>query len=175
MDRRLWVFFLANVLLLFLQAQLNHRLAPVSLSLFVPGLLIVLPPLYLRGLSAQVCAVLTGLWLDMALPGIPLGFSTLFFFAYCLFISHYRKRFHPQQNFHPLLLALLANGVWLLLLWIVNGWGQWWDWHYQLRFGMDFAASQLALLAVGSWFFNLQRATIYLLGLKQEPEERTIQ
>jgi hypothetical protein len=174
MDRRLLVFILANVLLIFLQAQLNHRLAPLSLSLFVPGLLIVLPPLYLRGLSAQVCVLLTGLWLDVALPGIPFGFSTLLFFALSLFIRHYRKRFHPQQNFHPLMLALLVNGIWLLLLWIINGRGHWWDWHYQLRFLMDFAASLLILLAIGGWFFNLQRATIYLLGWKLEPEELPI-
>ncbi len=174
MDRRLLIFFLANVLLIFLQAQLNHRLAPVSLSLFVPGLLIVLPPLYLRGLPAQICVVLAGIWLDVALPGIPFGLSTIFFFALSLFIRHYRKRFHPQQNFHPLMLALLANGVWLLLLWILKGKGQWWDWHYHLRFSLDFAASQLLLLVIGGWFFNLQRAGIYLLGWKQEPEELPI-
>jgi hypothetical protein len=174
MDRRLLVFFLANVLLIFLQAQANHRLAPVSVSLFVPGLLIILSPLYMRGLSALLCVVLTGLWLDVALPGIPFGFSTLFFFALSLFIRHYRKRFHPQQNFHPLMLALLANGIWLLLLWLLNGRGQWLDWHYQLRFWLDFAASQLILLALGGWFFNLQRSAIYLLGWKIEPEELPI-
>jgi hypothetical protein len=171
MDRRLLVFFLANALLIFLQAQVNHRLAPVSLSLFVAGLLVVLPPLYMRGISTQVCAILTGLWLDVALPGIPFGFSTLFFLALSLFIRHYRKRFHPEQNFHPLVLALIANGVWLLLLWVLAGRGQWLDWVYQVRFWMDFAVSQLVLLAIGSWFFNLQRSALYLLGWKTEPED----
>lgn len=171
MDRRLIVFFLANALLIFLQALVNHRLAPLSVSVFVPGLMLILAPLYLRPLSGLLCLVLSGLWLDAAMPGLPFGFSMIVFVTLGLFIRHYRNRFQPQQNFHPLLLALLSNALWLLAVGFFAGRGQLLDWIYQLRFWSDFLLSQLVLLAIAVWFFNLQRSALYFLGWKTDPEE----
>ena len=67
-DPRVLILLGANALLLHLCLMVNSSLAPFSLYFVLLGPMPILPALYLNQRSFFLCTVLTGLWVDAALP-----------------------------------------------------------------------------------------------------------
>ena len=68
LDPRAILFFGANALLLYLTMLVNSALVGSSIYLLILGPMLVFPVLYLRHQSYFICTLLTGLWVDAALP-----------------------------------------------------------------------------------------------------------
>jgi len=170
-DRRLIVFFASNALLLLLCILVNNRISAWSISFMLPGLFIVLPALYMRFFPALACALLTGFWMDAAYPALPFGSFAFLFTLITLSFYPLRTRFRPENNFHPTMIALVLNGLLLLVLGITLASGQWASTAYWQRFFTDALLAQGVLLTIAPWFFNLQRSSLVLFGLKIDPED----
>ena len=169
-DPRSLLLFATNALLLQLTLLVGSAFAPWLPYPVLLGPMAVLAPLYLRLGGFFTCAVLTGLWVDAALPA-PFGLFTLLF--PCIGTAFYqaRIRFHPERNTHPALLAHLANLVCVLALTAASAgpvFGHAAFWVHVLG---TLALSHAALLVVAPWFFNLQRCLFVLCRTETEPEE----
>ena len=92
LDPRAILLFVANALLLYLTMLVNSALVGWSIYLFMLGPMLILPALYLRHRSYFICTLLTGLWVDAALPS-DFGLFTVAFssqvhlFFKCAFVS----------------------------------------------------------------------------------------
>ena len=101
LDPRSILLFGANALLLYLTMLINSALVGWSIYLLMLGPMLVFPALYLRHKSYFICILLTGLWVDAALPS-GFGLFTLGFLFAGAFIFLMRIRFESRHNYHPI-------------------------------------------------------------------------
>lgn len=170
LDPRAILLFGANALLLFLMLLVNSAMASWPVYLFLLGPMLVLPALYLRHRSYFVCIVLTGFWVDAALP-VPFGFFTALFLGCGALIFMVRIRFRAEHNYHPILLAHAINFILLVTVTVVSGreyFGVTIFWIHVLSTSLF---SHLALLVVAPWFFNLERLLFEICRLETEPDD----
>jgi hypothetical protein len=170
LDRRIIIFFAANVLLLFLCLMVNSSLAPLSWYLVLLGPLLVLPALYLSLRSFFACTLLTGLWVDVALPS-SFGLFTCGFLIIGTLMILTRIRFRVEHNYHPVLLAHAANFSCILLLTISEGLQHLSSPAFWIQLLITTLLSHIALLLIGPWFFNLERLLLQLCHANTEPED----
>lgn len=172
-DPRSLLLFACNALLLFLVLLINSSLASVNVQLFLLGPMIIIPALYLRYPSCLLTILISGLWVDAALPS-SFGLFTFSFLAIGSCFYSIRYRFRAEQNFHPILLAHLANALCLLFLTL---------WHshtflnqmpFWIQLGKTAFLSHLILFLVAPWFYNLERLLFELCRLDTEPEDLPI-
>lgn len=170
LDPRALFMFAANALLLHLMLMVDSALAAWSLYLFLLGPMVVLPPLYLRPRTYLWCLLLSGLWVDAALPAA-FGLFTVSFLVAGTWIAALKVRFRAEHNYHPALLAHIVNAALVLVLTVIEagrtgglaaGW---------LPIGTTLLLSHLVLLVVAPWFFELQRTVFGLFRLDTEPED----
>lgn len=169
-DPRVFVFLGTNALFLFLTLLVNSTLATWSVYLLMLGPMLVLPPLFLRHSSFFICILLTGLWVDAALPS-PFGIFTISFLILSTFLFYFRFRFRVEHNYHPILLAHASNFFCFLVLIPSHGISALNEAHYWLHWLITLVASHTALFVLAPWFFNLQRLLIDLFNLEKEPED----
>jgi len=169
-DPRVLILFGANALLLHLTLMVNSALAGWSLYLVLIGPMVVLPALYLHRNAFFVCTLLTGLWVDAALPS-PFGLFTIGLLAMGTWLLLLRIRFRAEQNLHPVVLAHLANLAAVLLLLLASSQGALDRPGFWLHAFVTLLVSHLALLVVAPWFFNLERLLFELCHLETEPED----
>ncbi len=169
-DPRIIIMFGANVLLLHLNLLVNSTLTNWSLYLLLLGPMLVLPAIFLRHRSYALCTLLTGLWIDAALPA-PFGLFTLGFLSAGAFIFQIRFRFRTEHNYHPALLAHSCNFFCIILLTIAAGVDHLSVPAFWIQTLITSLLSHLALLVVAPWFFNLQRLLFELCHLDTEPED----
>lgn len=169
-DPRLLLFFGLNALLLFLTLRVNSATASLSIYLVILGPMIIFPALYMRHGAFFVCTLLTGLWVDAALPS-PFGLFTLLFLIAGTAIFHWRIRFRVEHNYHPAILAHTLNLVAIFALTISTAY----EWIGVLEFWIQFSitlfVSHLTLLLIAPWFFDLQRLLLDICRLEAEPED----
>ncbi len=170
LDPRALVLFAANALLLHLSLMVNSALSGWALYLLLAGPMVVLPALYLRHRAYFVTTLLSGLWVDAALPA-NFGSFTLSFLLAGAVISHLRIRFRAEHNYHPVLLAHGVNAFLLLMLTLTEAHGQYHSAAFWQHVGLTLLLSHLLLLLVAPWFFDLQRALLELCGLDSEPDD----
>lgn len=169
-DPRILILFGTNALLLFLNLLVNSQLAAWSLNLVLFGPMIVLPALFLRHTSFFVCTVLTGLWIDAALP-VPFGLFTLGFLCLGTLIFLSRGRFRAEHNYHPILIAHILNLFAVFLLTAADAGDAFGNWNFWMQIFKTLLLSHLALLAVAPWFFNLERLFFEIFRVDTEPED----
>ncbi len=169
LEPRAFILFAANTGLVLLVQLVNSALAGWSLHLFLLGPTLVLAPLYLRPSAAFTCAVLTGLWVDAALP-VPFGCFTLAFPILGTSLSLVRLRFRPGDNAQPALLAQTANLILFVVVSLATSASLLSQPAHWLRLATDLVFSQAALLLLAPWFFNLQRCLFHLLRVEYEPD-----
>ena len=169
-DPRILILFGTNVLLLQLTLLVGSASVPWLPYPVLLGPMIVLAPLYLRWSGFFACAVLTGLWVDAALPS-PFGLFTVLFPCLGTAFHQARIRFRASGNTHPALLAHLANFVCVLALTATAAGPVFAHAAVWIHVLGTLALSHLALLAVAPWFFNLQRCLFVLCRTEIEPEE----
>ncbi len=172
-DPRSILLFGCNALLLFLVQLVNSSLANWSLHLVLFGPMLVLPALYLRHGSFFLCILLTGLWIDAALP-VSYGSFTISFLIAGTGIFAMRHRFRTEHNYHPLVIAHTVNLASILLLAVSMGKGALTSPGYWIQVTVTLLLSHLTLLAVAPWFFNFERMLFSLLPVDTEPEDLPI-
>ena len=169
-DPRTILLFASNVILLYLMLLVNSALASGSIYLCLLGPMIVVPALYLSHRSYFICTLVTGLWVDAALPAAYGLFTTCFLFAGA-FIFQIRIRFRAEHNYHPILLAHGLNLFYLLVLAVFLGKDSWGSAAYWVQVLVTVLGSHVALLFVAPWFFNFERMLFALFHMDPEPED----
>ena len=170
LDPRALLLFGANVLLLYLTLLVNSALAGWSIYLFLLGPMLVFPALYLRHQSYFICVLLTGLWVDAALPA-PFGLFTLGFLCAGAFVFQMRIRFRAEHNYHPIVLAHGLNFFCILLVTLSLGIPNFSSLGFWFQVFVTSLASHLLLLVVAPWFFNFERMLFALCHMDTEPED----
>ena len=170
-DKRCLLLFLSNALLFHIMLLINSSITFVGFNFILLGPLFIIAPLYLRADQFFITSLLTGFWVDAALP-TPFGLMTLLIITIGSLILITRLRFRAEKNFHPTLLAHAANFTTIMVLF------------YYLILKNDFydlltlipvslieiVISHLVLIFITPWFFNLQRSLFSIFGAKTEPE-----
>ena len=127
-------------------------------------------PLYLRADQFFITTVLTGFWVDAALP-TPFGLVSLLMLTIGSFILLIRLRFRAEKNFHPSLLAQISNLITGITLFYFSVSANFTDFFILLSTSfIELVASHLALLFISPWFFNFQRSLFSIFETKTEPE-----
>lgn len=170
LDPRVIILFAANALLLFLCLLVNSSLASLSLYLVLLGPMLVLPALYLNHRSFFLCTLLTGLWIDAALPSA-FGLFTCGFLAMGTLIAWTRIRFRAEHNYHPILLAHAANFTCIVLLTVCEGMQQISSPAFWMNVLLTTLLSHAALLIIAPWFFNLERLLFEICHVDVEPDD----
>ena len=170
LDPRVIILFAANALLLFLCLLVNSSMAPLSLYLVLLGPMLVLPALYLNHRSFFLCTLITGLWVDAALPSA-FGLFTCSFLTIGTLIAAARIRFRAEHNYHPTLLAHVANFCCIVLLTVSEGLQYISSPAFWLQVLVTTLLSHTALLVIAPWFFNLERLLFELCHVETEPDD----
>lgn len=169
-DPRVLILLGANALLLHLCLMVNSSLAPFSLYFVLLGPMPVLPALYLNQRSFFLCTVLTGLWVDAALP-TTFGLFTCTMLTLGTVIFGARIRFRAEQNYHPIVLAHAVNLSCLIMLILFEGLQYLSSTAFWIQLLITSFASHAALLIIAPWFFNLERLLFQLCNTEQDPDE----
>lgn len=170
LDPRIIILFAANALLLFLCLLVNSSLAPLSLYLVMLGPMVVLPALYLNQRSFFICTLMSGLWIDAALPST-FGLFTCGFLTIGTLITLTRIRFRAEHNYHPILLAHAANLACVVLLTVSEGLQYISYPAFWLQLLITLLLSHIALLIIAPWFFNLERLLFQICHVETDPDE----
>ncbi|MGC6425024.1 MAG: hypothetical protein ACON4O_08585 [Lentimonas sp.] len=170
LDPRIIIMLGTNALLLYLTMLLNSALSDWSLYLVLLGPMLVLPAIFLRHRSYFFCMLLSGLWVDAALP-VPFGLITIGFLSMGAFIFQVRFRFRAEHNYHPNILAHSCNFGCIVLLTLITGFKHLSVSGFWIQVVSTSLLSHLLLLIVAPWFFNLQRLLFELCRLETEPED----
>lgn len=169
-DKRSLLLFASNVLLLHLMLLINSSITFVGFNLFILGPIFIIAPLYLRADQFFITSLLTGFWVDAALP-TPFGLVTFLLLTIGSLILLIRLRFRAEKNFHPALLAHLANLITGLTLFYFSVSANFSDVVLLLSTSfIELAISHLVLLFLAPWFFNFQRSLFSIFDTKTEPE-----
>jgi len=169
-DPRAILLFGANALLLYLTLLVNSALAGCSVYLLLLGPMLVFPALYLRHQSYFICTLLTGLWVDAALPSA-FGLFTVGFLIAGAFIFQMRIRFRAENNYHSIMLAHGLNFASIVLVTLAMGVPYFSSGGFWLQVVATTLASHLVLLVVAPWFFNFERMLFALFNMDTEPED----
>lgn len=172
-DARIFVFLGANMLLFYLAQLANNSLASAGIYLLLLGPMPVMPALFLRGRTAFICMILTGLWIDAACP-LPFGFFTTLFLCTGSFISLLRHRLRAEHSYHPYILAHCFNLGCILLLSLTQGADNYLVLDLWIQTVLVILISSLVLLVVTPWFFRFQHMLIALFHLDSEPHGHPI-
>ncbi len=169
---RQWLVLSAcNVGLLALTAMVNDGIAGWSVNFFLAGLVVVGPALQLRPATLVFCLLVSGLAADAGSPTPP-GFLMSLLTAGAIFIFLLRPRLGRIRRIHQIGLAWLLNGAYFaaFTLWALarnHAGGA----AFGERVLVDFCLSQIVLLPVSIWFFDLQESALALAGLTPAPPQ----
>jgi hypothetical protein len=171
MDPRWIVIVLANGLLVFLGGQLNHYLAHLPVSVFLLGLCLPVAALRLRFRPGFTAMFLSGLVLDATRP-VPFGSSALLLATLFTCWHAVRARL-PREGLAPAIIgAMLANLVLFFAQPLLLGPATAFAATTASRVLVDLLCSQVAVVAIGPWFFALQEQALLLRGVNLAEEAR---
>lgn len=167
-----WIIvLLANLLLVFLVAELNHGLAIWSLHIFIGGLLVTFGSLHLGLKQGLLANGITGLFLDAAIP-LPFGVTFLLIMVCHTVIFSIRGNFARENIGSGLLIAVVLNLVLMLAYGLLAARGTPAPGIFWTRIGLDLLLSTIAIAVIAPWFFSLQRTTLTFVGVDLEAEQR---
>ena len=172
-DSRCFILFGANIVLLYLTQLVNSSLSAWSLHLMILGPMIVLPALYLKFRDGLLCCLLTGLWIDAALP-VPYGLFTGGSIMACSILYTFRHRFRAEHNYHPIVLSHIINLAALILVCCKLNYGQLNSSAYWTQILVTALLSHLCLLFISPWFFNAERLLFNLMHVDTDPVDLPI-
>jgi rod shape-determining protein MreD len=160
--RKASAIFCAQLLLVWLVAQLNHAVSGAHVYFFVAGLLVTYSALALPWGAGLAASFLTGCVCDAAAP-VPFGTQALLLAAAHAVIFHLRDRLPRDDTTGRVIIALLANlGLFLALSFFLidrspvpsAAWA---------RLAADLVASQVLLGLIAPWFFALEERVLELV------------
>ena len=173
-DLRWVLVLLANLLLILLAGEINHYLAPLSLHIYLGGLMLTFGMLRLQLRQSYLANGITALVLD-ALNPFSFGLTFLLIMTCHTVVLSLRGQFDRESLRSNLLIALAVNVVLMIALGLAASgkapdvsvlWG---------RIVADSAISILAVLLVGPWFFALQKTSLAFIGIDLDAEQREAQ
>ncbi len=169
-DKRSLLLFASNALLLHIMLLINSSITFVGFNLFILGPLFIIAPLYLRSDQFFITSLLTGFWVDAALP-TPFGVVTLLMLTIGSLILLIRLRFRAETNFHPTLLAQIANFIAGITLFYLSTDTNLIDFRIPLSASfIELIISHVALLIIAPLLFNFQRSLFSIFKTKTDPE-----
>ena len=169
-DKRSLLLFASNALLLHIMLLVNSSITFVGFNLFILGPLFIIAPLYLRADQFFITSLLTGFWVDAALP-TPFGVVTLLMLTIGSLILLIRLRFRAEKNFHPSLLAHIANFITGVTLFYLSTGTKLSDFFILFSTSLiELIFSHITLLLITPWFFDFQRSLFTIFETKTEPE-----
>ena len=169
-DLRTILFFVSNIILLYMTLMVNSALSIWSIYLLLLGPMIVFPALYLRHRYYLICTLCTGLCCDAALPS-PYGVFTILFLISGSCIFQFRIRFRAEQNYHPILLSHGVNFFYIISVSIYMSKSYLFSAGFWIHLSVVTAVSHVVLLIVAPWFFNFERMLFTLFHLDTDPED----
>lgn len=169
-DKRSLILFASNILLLHVMLLVNSTITFWAFNFFILGPIFIIAPLYLRADQFFITSILTGFWVDAALP-THFGLITILLLIIGSIILLVRLRFRAEKNFHPCLLAHVANLITGATLFYFSASTNLSDFFslFSTNF-IELIASHIALLFVAPWFFNFQRSLFSIFKTKTDPE-----
>jgi len=162
---RTLAFLLPLLILAVLTDLANHLLTVLHVHFFLGGLFVVHAALQADRRSAVAAVALAGLWLDASAP-VPFGLHAVLLVAACLVLWNLR---HPRlrvEEYVSLPAALTANAALFLIISLQQSLQAPAAGAYWLRSGVDLAASELVVVAIGRWFFSLQGVALKIFRLR---------
>lgn len=163
-DFRIPVFFICNLLLVWLLQMVNGSLGCHGITVFLGATLLIAPALFLRLRWALIVVGTTGLAQGATLPLIPTG-SLLILYAIGLMpIYLYSPELRRLRAPQILLFGLAVNTLLILALALIFAQGRLLNSAYWLRILYDICLSALVFYPVSKWFMNLQRSLTLMLG-----------
>jgi rod shape-determining protein MreD len=161
--RQVLVVLLCTCGLASLTGQINHALAPASLSLEIAGLLVAFAGLRMDFRRALIIAFVTGLWVDASAPVAFGRHAFLYAFAVCM-LARFRARLPREETFVGVVAALFINLAVFVLGGFLDLGGLPDSAAGGLRLLADLVASQLFVAVIGPWFFACQLHALRLAG-----------
>lgn len=159
LDLRWPIMLFSNLLLLALQRMLNHQLSVWDMNVFLLGLPLVFPALYLRFRGGFFLTLFTGMAYAAYFGPFFGKLVTLFMVIFCLVQPSARQLRRANSLQLATVAALMTVAMALLAgLWMNPGalsLGAYWR-----RILVDLAISLLVLMPVAGWFFDFQRALL---------------
>lgn len=150
-----------------LVGQLNHALAPLALTLSVPGLLVAYAALRLPLRPGLAVACLTGLWIDAAAPVAFGRHALLLGLAFCV-LHNLRTRLPREETLVAVVAALFVNLALFVVLALLDLGALPEPASGGLRLLADLFVSQLFTALIGPWFLALQTRALVLTGGRPE-------
>lgn len=150
-----------------LVGQLNHSLAPLALTLAVPGLVLAYAALRLPPRIALAVALLAGLWTDAASP-VAFGRHALLFALVVCLVHNIRGRLPREETLVGVVVALFINLALFVALALLDLGSLPDPASGGLRLLADLLASQLFTALVGPWFLALQDRSLALARARPE-------
>lgn len=175
LDLRWIIILFANALLIFAAGELNHHLAALSLHAFLGGLMITFAALRLQIKPAFLANGFTALLFDATAP-LPPGVMFLLLMAVHCVIFATRGNVARETPHTATGVAMAANVALMLAVSLafftrgatdVAGYWQ--------RALVDIAVSQGIILVAAPWFFSVQLASLRLVGINLDAEQREAQ
>jgi hypothetical protein len=157
---RLLLLWGCNLVLYHVSGLFNHALSGLPIYWLLIGPMLILPAAYLSYKSMLLCLLMTGLWIDASIPSQLSGFFTVNLLILGSLIYRHRKRFHFEHNFHPVILAMVANAYLIVALSMWTLWHSYWNSEFAILALISLVASQLVLPLLAMWFFSFQRCLI---------------
>jgi len=165
-DLRWIIILFGNCLLLFLVAMVNDALAPLSIYLYINGLIVLVPLIYLSLSKGLLCVLITGIYSDAILL-LPFGTSPVIFAvvftAYYWFRQEFKTHYSPGHN---LLYAVSGNAFLLAITSITLNEGSLSHFSYWSSILLNFLFSQIVLSLITPWFISLQGSLVELASPK---------
>lgn len=189
-----WVpAFLSSYFWILGVAMLTHLLAPVGITLFVPGVLVVVPALLMPMRRGLTSVILSGFLFDASIP-VPFGhveglsffllkYNVSFFgeisahvpaffgfvtgwmiFAY-LILRLVRARLDLPSPMQWIVCAAIVNSIIFIFWGIAMGWQQIGTLVYWAGFLVNFLASTTLLFVCGWWYFDLIVSAYRIVGV----------
>lgn len=173
-DLRWIIVLIANFFIILLAGEMNHHLAPLSLHVFAGGLLITFGALRLQLKPAFLANALTALLVDAMTPMTP-GVMFLGLMAVHTLIFASRGNIPRESSRAATAVAVGANTLIMLLLALSFAREAVHPAAYWQRMSIDILLSQVIVAIGATWFFSLQMASLRLVGINLDAEQREAQ
>jgi hypothetical protein len=169
LNRYWYVYAVSNILLLALGAMVNDGLASWSISIFLAGPCIIAPALRLTPGWLLLSLAVTGLAVDAWLPTPP-GFLMSLLIGGALMVLFMRRWLGRVRRVGQVALAWLANGFCFaaFTLWAATS-NHATGVNFIERAAVDLGLSQIVVIPISLWLFDLQDSALAFAGLTAPP------
>ncbi len=159
------VSFILNTILWLLLGELEGWLTYLNVTLFLEGLLMLFPMIFLRGFPAMFLLATFALLQDAMSPAF-FGIRFILYSAVFIIFHYSRERLRWDQGFRPTFAALLANTIIYIGLTITSPLSNLTEPYFWVRWLSDLGISTVVLAFSAVSYINLHKAILLNLGYR---------